>query len=551
VTQDALTVETTKRSQLARWLAAIALALPAVIPYISHVREAHAHGLIPTGFLIHDMPYYMANAQAHFADGYFHLLYQLPFSPYDNTPAIYFQPHTLLLAIALKVTHLPINVVFLIFSAVAATICARVAIALYEHLIGLDTSPKRIGLLIFFWGGGAIVLSGAIKLWLFGAGDQPIEFERYFDFDPFRGFWFLSFGRNLIFGTEAYYHALFFGAVVLAMSRRFAMSAVLALLASLSHPFTGIELLLILFSWAIFEMAILRTRALPKMYLASLAVLLVFHFGYYLWFLKRSPEHADLAEAWAQPFILFWYNMAAAYAFVLPLAIWTVRGVRQLKAYFAEPSHRLLAIWFLVALALANHDLILRPVQPLHFTRGYIWTPLFLMGAPSLVALLEVIRSRLPHLVRELVIASVVAFFVLDNALWLTTLRKRPDVIGDGIMLSPERKQILDQLQADEFHRSLVLSQDVDLGYLVTAYLPLRSWYSHMANTPFKAQRVAQLKDLFTNGNYLDEWRSRKVIVILRKDYTPNVPSWIDKIGAKLVLEDDAFRVYQVNPVSK
>jgi hypothetical protein len=32
----------------------------------------------------------------------------------------------------------------------------------------------------------------------------------------------------------------------------------------------------------------------------------------------------------------------------------------------------------------ANHELFIDPVQPIPFTRGYIWTSLFLLVIPSL-----------------------------------------------------------------------------------------------------------------------------------------------------------------------
>jgi hypothetical protein len=35
------------------------------------------------------------------------------------------------------------------------------------------------------------------------------------DYDPFGGFWFLNVGRNLIFTTEAFYHLIFLGGVLL------------------------------------------------------------------------------------------------------------------------------------------------------------------------------------------------------------------------------------------------------------------------------------------------------------------------------------------------
>jgi hypothetical protein len=556
VTQDELTDSHSKRSELSRWLIALLLSLPVLFPYISHFTYARAHGLIATGFLIRDMPYYMANAVAHFAGGHFHLFYALPFSPYDNSPAIYFQPHTLLLGLMWKITGFEIHTVFLIFSAVATLVCARVAIALYEQIVGFDTRGKKIALVLFFWGGGIIVLAGAIRLLLVGPGSGPMEFERLFDFDPFRGLWFLDFGRNLLLGTEAYYHALFFGAILLAMRGRFIGSAIVTLALSMSHPFTGLELLGVLTAWIGLERFLLRKRTPPNYYVISIGVILLLHVGYYLWFLPHaSPEHAAVAKVWESRFVLSWQSLLAAYSLVFALAAYTVHTRARWHRYFSNATARLLAVWFVVALLLANHDLFVAPVQPLHFTRGYIWTPLFFIGAPTLVALLDaLLRKRLVGLIA---VSAISILFLLDNALWLTTFSWRYYVITDGVMITPDRWDILLELRKPQYKDALVLTSDanvtrdmpeVDLSYLVTAYVPLRSWYSHWANTPYRDQRADELLALFNRGVYLDEWRARKTVVILRNDQTPGTPAWLEQLHGRLTKQNGMFRVYLIEP---
>jgi hypothetical protein len=538
------------RAELKRWALALMLALPVVLPYLSHYHYARSHGLIPTGFLILDMPYYMANARAHFAGGHFHLLYGLAFSPNENTPNIYFQPHTLLLGLLWRFSGLEINTVFLIFSAVATLVCARVALALYEQLVGFDTRGARIALLLFFWGSGLVVITGAAWLWIVGPGPLPMSFERIFDFDPFRGWWFLDFGRNLLLGTEAFYHALFFGAVLLVIRRRWIASAIVTFVLSLSHPFTGLELLGALVAWIALERILLRRKTVPNTYVVAVAAILAFHLGYYLWFLPHaSPEHRSVEEAWHAAFVLTWGRLLASIALVLPLAAYTVHSDSRWKHYFAQAPARLLAMWFLVALGLSNHDLFIAPVQPLHFTRGYIWTPLFFIGAPTLVALLDYLLKK--QWAGRIAIAGIIALFLCDNALWLTTIEKRPDVVTDGIMPTPQRWDVIEELRKPQYAGSLVLSQDLELGYILTAYTPLRSWYSHGANTPYREDRIAELKALFNSGTYLDEWRRRRVVIILRKDYLPAPPAWLTPLGATLAHENDAFRIYRIDPTPR
>src|SRR5579862_1382123 len=76
------------------WLVLL-LALPALIP-AGHAYLKPLHdGLVPTGFIQEDMPYYMANAREHFDQG-FQWTYGNPYAGY-NTPANYFQPHIFVL----------------------------------------------------------------------------------------------------------------------------------------------------------------------------------------------------------------------------------------------------------------------------------------------------------------------------------------------------------------------------------------------------------------------------------------------------------------------
>ncbi len=84
------------RRELKVWLISLALASPALLPYVSHFAAPPA-GRLPTGFIAYDMPYYLANAREHFDEGRFRLFYSNPFDPRASAPAIYVQPMSLAL----------------------------------------------------------------------------------------------------------------------------------------------------------------------------------------------------------------------------------------------------------------------------------------------------------------------------------------------------------------------------------------------------------------------------------------------------------------------
>jgi hypothetical protein len=41
------------------------------------------------------------------------------------------------------------------------------------------------------------------------------------------------------------------------------------------------------------------------------------------------------------------------------------------------------------------------------------------------------------------------------------------------------------------------------------------------------------------------------VVIILRKDYLPAPPAWLAPLDAKLAHENDAFRIYQIDPTPR
>ena len=194
---------------------------------------------------------------------------------------------SLALGATLHATGIPPGALLVVFEVMAAWVWRRVALALYAEIVGLGGWARRLGLVAFFWGGGLLILA-AMGYSLMTGG----VIERIFRFDPSNGWWFLNFGRNLVFPTEALYHALFFGSVLCLLRRRFLAAAVLALVLPVSHPFSGIELLLILASWSAMELFFIRSTALPRAFFIAVVALLTFHVGYYLVYLSalsRAP----------------------------------------------------------------------------------------------------------------------------------------------------------------------------------------------------------------------------------------------------------------------
>jgi hypothetical protein len=514
----------------------LALALPAFVPLVGHYVGFARAGMHGTGFIAYDTPYYMANAREHFDGDGFSLLYGSPFTYDYGTPRIYFQPLTLLLGLLARIPGADPGVVFALVGLVAAVVCGRIAIALFDRFATRDTRSGKIALIAFFWGGGVVVLMGLLFALLPGpAGTKladPPSLASYWWFaglaDPAGGWWFLNFGRNFLFATEAFYHALFLAAALLIMRQRFAAALGVMALLSASHPFTGIQLLSIALAWGGLELVVLRNRVVPWWFVVGTAALLALHVGYYLLFLATFPEHRQLQEQWTIRWTISIPQTIFAYAIVGGCAWARLRPAAKPREVLNEFPNRLLLVWVVVSLALENHEMFLpRAIQPIHFTRGYSWIALFLLGVPALIAAIDHVWRESRVRLRVLAVTGFTLVLVLDNVVFLGTTTAQamgvrldqpipPDSVELGFGLSRDQRALFDWMNRLENRGSVVASDDQTVGYLVTTYTPLRAWLSHNMNTPGNLQRLDELQKFFSKGEIPAAWRNRPLLIVFR-----------------------------------
>jgi hypothetical protein len=176
------------------------------------------------------------------------------------------------------------------------------------------------------------------------------------------------------------------------------------------------------------------------------------------------------------------------------------------------------------SLVLANHELFIAPHQPLHFTRGYIWTPLFLLGLPALQRVLAWLARRLRGAV-----ALVTALFLLDNSAWVS-IQLLTNVKGAGYQLdlTNDQRAALQRLQEPALADHLLVADDRAFAILAVVYTPLRPWASHIASTPYANQRLAEIEAWVSEGVEVAAWRERPVIFVRESPQRPldNLP-WV------------------------
>jgi hypothetical protein len=525
------------------WLLALALMLPGMLPYLQHYL-ATPPDAYPTGYLATDYPYYIGNARGHFEDG-FSLTYGLRFSPNPDTPKIYFQPQTLLLGLILKAVGDRSSLAMMIFLLLGGILFSRVAIALYERFIGLHSRAHWVGLILFFWGGGLYVIAGLIRM---AAGAPPTEL---FHFDPFDGWWFINLGRNLVIPHETYIHALFLGTIVAIFDKRWVLAAFLALLTGMSHPFSGVQLLLILCAWCFLEFVILRSKEPTWRWCLAILAILTLDLGYYLVFLPKMSLDAQAVQAqmhgaWNFPFV----GQLLGYALVLTMVGATLLWYQSPKEIWSHPARRLLIVWFLVTLGLCNHEFFIAPRQPLHFTRGYDWIPLFILGSPALIAWLTWLLTPSRRLIGAIGVTALSCIFLLDNAAWLTIGWTSP-YIGTRIYKSKSMAQVIDRLKEPDLEGCLVLNLTLGWeGYLIACETDQRVWASHPHITPFFVDRRQHLRDYYERGVFQGEWRHRRLIILFGPDDRTRFPPFLRNIGARDFFQNDQYTLFIAEPQS-
>jgi hypothetical protein len=508
------------------------LSLPAWIPLVWAAAKARWNGLVPTAFVHYDYPYYLANGRQHFANG-FHLAYSNPYASFQS-PNIYFQPHLFLLGVMQRLGLSP-DVTMILFNVAAVVFASLAAGKLHQEWVGWRTPAQKLGLVCFFWGGGILALGGA----LVGLATHGIFTRSLVTFDAANGWWMLNFGRNLVNPFEAYYHGLFLLAILLLIRRQFAGTLAVAVVLSVSHPFAGLGLALLLAVYATLEV-VLKSGAASWKLLAGSCVVVMLHVGYYLVFLNQFADHRATEQQWNfETLYRFWTFVPALYLVGI-LAFGRLTRWKNLQPVLADPRMRLGLVWFAVIFALTQNDLVMPPKQPIHFAHGYDWMALFFLATPVLLPMIEKMLAirRIP--LRALTLACFLAVFLSDNLLWFASFVD-PEVQWNAITLTREQEGVLNWLGRHAIARSYVASSDQWINYLTATYADARGWSGHSVNTPHFEERKREVAETFSEGKPIPT--ANPVYYIPARDL-----HWMPPLGSRPVYANSGYQVWFYMP---
>ena len=527
------------------WLLALMLTSPMLVFYAGYYLN-HEPSLIPSGFIQDDNVTYVAYAKQYLDDDKFNPFYSNPFNDSGNYPRIYFQTQNFFIMALLKLDF-PLQFLLPLFTITCSFLCFRIIIAIYDRLAS-HNEKRTLSIWLFAWGGGVLALAGIPVYFLYFS--RNIEgfdfildsFDIFFILDPGWGWWGLNLGRSLFFSCEAYYHLLFLSTILCILRRKWLVALAMSFVLSASHPFTGVEFLCIACLWLFVEKMLARNKNIPWWLAVGMFIGLAVHVYYYLFFLDQFADHLSVREQFSQNWRLRIYNMIPAYCIVGGLALLAYFRSVPLRNFFYDTNNRLFFCWFIVALALSNHELFIHPpMQPIHFTRGYIWTSLFLLGLPALHFIFSVINKKRSF---SYVFIVFVIIFLSDNFLWILNYARFYRNKPDTEYISKEQQQVLHLLNQHSDNNTLILSS-YDPAYLSTVYTKAYPWVSHPTNTPFYREKKLAY-DRFISNNIIDTaWEGREVILVFhRNDSLELKRSQQLDVPVTLLTETESYRIF-------
>ena len=511
------------------------LAIPIILLALQH-SFYHSPELKPTGFTTEEDILYMSYAHQYLDQHPFSFFYSNPFDGNPASPKIYFQPVNFLFAGLMKL-GLPPGYCFTLFGILMAIVCIYIGIKILLHLI-TDTRKVPLLALLFTWGGGLTSLTG-IAAGLFTGNHATANWlDGMYLADPANGWWALNWGRNLFLPLEAYYHVLFLAGIYFILKQKWITAACISFFLSVSHPFTGIEFLVIINGWLFTEKIIFKNKSIPLWFWAAILAITLFHAWYYLVYLNRFSEHRQIFNQYTLKWTYSMLVAIPAYCIVALLAVVNLTINSPLKNVFAATHQRLFFGWAILAFLLSKHEWFIKPMQPIHFTRGYVWAGLFLFAIPAILFILE--KWKKTNLKKWLLYSAIV-IFLSDNILWTTNLlRGRNNIEWEG-HITNDTREVLSFLHKTSTPNDLIVGNSRLVNFLCHVYSKANSWVSHHYNTPDFELRTNQMNHYLQTGESPKEWNQRHILIILNKKTPATLHPSLEK---NKIFENDSYVIF-------
>jgi hypothetical protein len=517
----------------------IKLSLLLTLPVFAFVLQhyfIHPANLHPTGFTTEENVLYTSYAEQYLDQNHFTLAYSNPFDGEPTSPDIYFQPFTFLFAGLIKLGLDP-GLCFSLFGLIMTFLCIYLGVKILRVLLPEKSNSSLLATL-FTWGGGLLALAGLMSSSFLSGHHVSPWIEGIYIADPSRGWWGLNWGRTLFLPLEAYYHFLFLLNIYLIIQHKWIGALVTSLFLSISHPFTGIEFLLIINGWLILEKLVYKNSKVPWWFCIAQLLVAVLHVGYYLIYLNSFPEHRLLFNQYSNGWSYSLWIAIPAYCLVATFSFLQLYFNKPTKKWFAESHQRLFFCWALISFLLSKHEWFIKPMQPIHFTRGYTWAGLFLFGLPALVRVINYLQKKN----KRWLLYVLIIIFLSDNILWTANLLQGKNNVEWEGHITKETREVLHFLHDHSTPNDLLMGNGTLVKYLANTYSSANSWVSHPYNTPMRQQRIVQENNFLLAGVRLPEWENRRILVIMDKRIAS--PYMAPSLQNNKLFENDSYIIF-------
>lgn len=525
------------KNNLKKWLLALCLSLPIIFFYGFHFFYHDANHQ-PSGLIQSEHSLYLISAKE-YQTGNAVILYHYPLDDYLQSPKIFFQAPIFILGYLWKWLSINPGLLLAIFGLLFTFFTMRVVIEILHRILS-EKKYLFIISVLFAWGGGILAISGIALHFLYFKGTSNIS-DHIFSLDPGSGWWCLNFGRSLIYPLEAFYHFVFVLAILFVLQKKFLWSASLMILLTLSHPYSSTELLLIVFTWACLEYFYLRSKEISKIEISYIGFAMVFHFFYYGLWLHHFPVSKVISQQVALDWSYKAWHFVPAYAIVWLLCFLTIKHIPLLKKQFSSPVNRLFFCWGTVAFLLSVHGFAIKPVQPLHYTRGYVYAGFFLFAIPAIVSLIAEVKNK-KNIFFKVIGGIAILIFLSDNILWFYS---NSSFNSTGILYNRDQQELIHYF-SDKKEKGWVIGSEKTADF--TAYLQLYSSYRGWIPHPILTFDLAHKKEAFNNlvlGQRIDEkWKQVPTYLYLEKN---DSILFNHNLFFPVTFENKQYKVFKIN----
>ena len=497
---------------------------------------------VPTWFYHGESWYYMSNARQYSDFNFQSLFYGNPFSYLKNPENVYFQFQTILNGIMFHISKLNPGAIWTGFGLVCGIIYINISQRFFLK-IGIGKSTLLIFTILFFWGGGVHSLAGFFHETIISGGSVIDGIKAFEKFDIADGWWMHSIGRNFILPNYTYYHLLVIIGLYFLVQKKYSKLNILLFILSFSHPFVGAQFISSVLCWQLFEKFYLKKEHIKLNAILGTSIILCLHLAYYFVFLRTSTEHALQEVQWSVTYDTLYKNWAYQAKNFIPsyLLVWAVFfiSIRTPERFFnlmKDPLNRFLLIFGIINFVLANHEFAIKPIQPIHFTQGFVWFPFLLLGRREITLFIEKLFSM--KKLSFIGIVFFIIFFTFDNITWMGKRigQAYKGVAQTEIFYSKKQKEVVDFINSKYKEPVLSFVPTQRFGIMLTVYTPLRVLASHNNVTPEFHKRFKIQESILNTGIVPEPYNENETIIITKNQLDRN----------RLIFSNDKYYVYQV-----